>query len=207
MKYNVTLVLANGDEVRAALNAATADRAVNILTKLLSRSPGVRKRDIVRIGVTPIAGEDADPKAGRYIVQASQDEGRAVVTDTECGVVVTFEVGNFNDSARTTLLNDYEGDDVMRVATALRELGGWLATNRPDLITADADKVAAWRLLKVCRQVAEARKAKGLTFRDLGRACGISPGNLCRYEAGSLVPKVDTLSRIAGALGITIEID
>ena len=48
------------------------------------------------------------------------------------------------------------------------------------------------------------RKAKGATLRALAKACGRSPGYLSQIETGSVVPSLDTVSRIAAALDVEL---
>jgi transcriptional regulator with XRE-family HTH domain len=48
------------------------------------------------------------------------------------------------------------------------------------------------------------RKAKGATLRALAKACGRSPGYLSQIETGSVVPSLDTVSRIATALYVEL---
>ena len=48
------------------------------------------------------------------------------------------------------------------------------------------------------------RKARGMTQEDLSNACGIHVSTLKKYEIGIQKPKVDNLSQIASALGISI---
>jgi transcriptional regulator with XRE-family HTH domain len=48
------------------------------------------------------------------------------------------------------------------------------------------------------------RKAKGATLRGLAKACGRSPGYLSQIETGSVIPSLDTVSRIATALNVEL---
>jgi transcriptional regulator with XRE-family HTH domain len=49
------------------------------------------------------------------------------------------------------------------------------------------------------------RLAKGLRQVDLGKLCGMADSQIGTYERGETKPKQETLERIAGALGITVE--
>ena len=62
-------------------------------------------------------------------------------------------------------------------------------------------EVAA-RCARIAKELCEARKAKGLSLRALQSATGIDDSNLSRIERGVLMPQVDTLIRIASALGV-----
>jgi transcriptional regulator with XRE-family HTH domain len=51
------------------------------------------------------------------------------------------------------------------------------------------------------------RKEKGLTQKQLGELCGINEANIRKYELGKANPKVQTVDKIARALGVdTIKI-
>ena len=45
------------------------------------------------------------------------------------------------------------------------------------------------------------RKEKGLTQKKLGELCGIAESNIRKYENGKQNPKIETIERIANALG------
>lgn len=48
------------------------------------------------------------------------------------------------------------------------------------------------------------RRAKGATLRDLAKAAGRSPGYLSQVETGSVIPSLETVSRIASALDVEL---
>lgn len=48
------------------------------------------------------------------------------------------------------------------------------------------------------------RKEKGLTQQQLGDLCGIADSNIRKYESGKQNPRIETLQRIANALGVDI---
>lgn len=48
------------------------------------------------------------------------------------------------------------------------------------------------------------REEKGLTLRELGRRCGLSPGFISEVERDLASPSVASLSRLASALGVRI---
>ena len=57
--------------------------------------------------------------------------------------------------------------------------------------------------MTVGERIRAARKAKGLTQKALGEACGIAEPTIRRYELGKLNPKYETLEKIASALGLS----
>lgn len=48
----------------------------------------------------------------------------------------------------------------------------------------------------------EARIKAGMSMQDLGKAAGISPAAICRYEHGKRSPKMLIAKRLALILGI-----
>ena len=53
--------------------------------------------------------------------------------------------------------------------------------------------------------VREARKANGLTLRELSALTGIAVANLSRLESGRTDPRVSTVLRVLGAMGLTLQ--
>ena len=53
-------------------------------------------------------------------------------------------------------------------------------------------------------RIKEIRKQKGLTQKQLGDLCGMADSAIRRYENGNANPKIETLHKIADALGCTI---
>jgi HTH-type transcriptional regulator/antitoxin HipB len=53
--------------------------------------------------------------------------------------------------------------------------------------------IRAWRL------------QAGLTQVELARRVGVTQGSLSKFESGRSTPRVETLSRLAGALGVTLD--
>lgn len=52
--------------------------------------------------------------------------------------------------------------------------------------------------------IAALRAKKQMTVRDLADKTGINHSNLCKIEGGKMSPTIDTLSKIANALGAKI---
>lgn len=52
-------------------------------------------------------------------------------------------------------------------------------------------------------RIKKARKAAGLTQKELGEKLGVSGAMIGQYETGSRTPKYDTIVKISGALGIS----
>jgi transcriptional regulator with XRE-family HTH domain len=57
--------------------------------------------------------------------------------------------------------------------------------------------------MTVNENIKRIRKERGLTQKKLGELCGIAEPTIRRYEAGTLNPKIETVEKLASALGIT----
>ena len=51
-------------------------------------------------------------------------------------------------------------------------------------------------------EIRRIRLEKGLTQKQLGDLCGMADSAIRKYESGKIVPKIDTLKKIAAALGV-----
>lgn len=61
--------------------------------------------------------------------------------------------------------------------------------------------------IQIGRQLAELRRERGLTVRQLSSASGINPSNLSRLENGKYNAGIDTVNRICEALQASIQIN
>ncbi|MBO0952931.1 helix-turn-helix domain-containing protein [Fibrella forsythiae] len=60
---------------------------------------------------------------------------------------------------------------------------------------------------QVANLIREARKAKGLTQKELGDMIGVAESTFSRFEKGGQNLTLDTLQRISVALGVSLFID
>lgn len=67
----------------------------------------------------------------KYILQKSTQPNKWVLTDSENGVVITFENGKFNDTQKVTLLED-TNKAAEELAKVLREMGEWAVKHHSD---------------------------------------------------------------------------
>lgn len=64
----------------------------------------------------------------KYLLQPSSTRPNGwVLTDTEHGIVLTFEDGRFNDTQKVTVLEDVPQHSADELARIMRELGDWAA--------------------------------------------------------------------------------
>ena len=70
---------------------------------------------------------------------------------------------------------------------------------------------AEWDALEpefaIIRAIIEARKATGLTQKQLSERTGIAQGDISRLENGNANPSLSTLKRLAAAMGMTLKIE
>jgi transcriptional regulator with XRE-family HTH domain len=76
---------------------------------------------------------------------------------------------------------------------------------RERLAHVDADQ--GWFFARVAEQVAERRKALGLSQKELAELTGTTQSAIARLESGGRPPRIDTLLRIAEALDCELIIE
>lgn len=123
----------------------------------------------------------------RSLKGARSDKIKSVRLDDLCGVVVTLPGGRETDFGADWLL--YQ---------CVPEYRTEVDTKFPPL---DADAVHA----RLARNLCAVRKMRGMTQQDLASKTGIQRSNVCRMEKGKHSPRIDTLVRIAKALGVSVQ--
>lgn len=63
----------------------------------------------------------------------------------------------------------------------------------------------AEKTIKIINKIVESRELLGLTQRDLAKKCGIKQPALARIETCKVIPKLNTIIKIADVVGINIE--
>ncbi|WP_080058936.1 helix-turn-helix domain-containing protein [Spirosoma aerolatum] len=58
---------------------------------------------------------------------------------------------------------------------------------------------------RIGQKIREARKAKGLTLKELGVKVGVSESVMSRYEVGGQNLTIETLQKVADALGVNFD--
>ena len=64
-----------------------------------------------------------------------------------------------------------------------------------------------WLFAQIADQVAEQRRARGLSQAELAELCGTTQSAIARFERGGRPPRIDTLLRIAEALDCELEVE
>jgi transcriptional regulator with XRE-family HTH domain len=72
---------------------------------------------------------------------------------------------------------------------------------------AHVDSDQGWFFAQVAKQVAEQRKAHGLSQQELAELTGTTQSAIARLESGGRPPRIDTLLRIAEALDSDLAVE
>jgi transcriptional regulator with XRE-family HTH domain len=72
---------------------------------------------------------------------------------------------------------------------------------------AHIDQDQGWLFAQIAGQVAEQRKARGLSQQELAELTGTTQSAVARLESGGRPPRIDTLLRIAEALDCELVIE
>jgi transcriptional regulator with XRE-family HTH domain len=64
-----------------------------------------------------------------------------------------------------------------------------------------------WIFAQIAEQVAEQRKARGLSQAELAELTGTTQSAIARLESGGRPPRIDTLLRVAEALDCELQVE
>lgn len=64
-----------------------------------------------------------------------------------------------------------------------------------------------WLFAQIADQVAEQRRARGLSQAELAELCGTTQSAIARLEGGGRPPRIDTLLRLANALDCELRVE
>lgn len=59
--------------------------------------------------------------------------------------------------------------------------------------------------LEFGRMLKRLREDRGISRREFATLCDSSPKTIFKYEQGKMIPRVDSLARIAEVLGVTLD--
>lgn len=203
-RFNIVFKISGGDEVQANSTAHNQAEAVEKVMTTEQFIKFVGDREILSVDIKPAVPEP-QVNQGRFVVQPSVQEGLAVLADTAYNVVIKFKIGDFNGSARVTSLDGAKVGP-QRLSTILRQAAEWLKVNRLDLLTEDADAVKQWRLLRIGKQIRDARLEQGLTQKQLGEMSGVGYNHISQIEMGCYSATIDTLGKLCAALNISLDV-
>ena len=72
---------------------------------------------------------------------------------------------------------------------------------------AHIDSDQGWFFAQIAEQVAEQRKARGLSQAELAELTGTTQSAIARLESGGRPPRIDTLLRVAEALDCELQVE
>jgi transcriptional regulator with XRE-family HTH domain len=72
---------------------------------------------------------------------------------------------------------------------------------------AHVDEDQGWFFARIAEQVAEQRKAHGLSQKELAELTATTQSAIARLESGGRPPRIDTLLRIAEALDCDLTVE
>jgi transcriptional regulator with XRE-family HTH domain len=72
---------------------------------------------------------------------------------------------------------------------------------------AHVDRDQGWFFAQIAGQVADQRKARGLSQQELAELTGTTQSAIARLESGGRPPRIDTLLRIAEALDCELVVE
>jgi len=70
----------------------------------------------------------------------------------------------------------------------------------------DAEKMQIEIVADLVDEIRDKREELGLTQRDLAKRTGLKQSAIARMESGGVIPRLDTILRVALALGLTFKL-
>lgn len=131
-QWNIKVSLSDGDMADVNVVAENQAKALEILKANSTFLDFVGTRSITKVDIIP-NGEYEPAKAEDYVLQKSEKKGFWCVADKVNNVVVVFEQGKYNDTAKITFLND-KAPSALDSATILRKIGEYIVNFHPSLL-------------------------------------------------------------------------
>lgn len=176
------------DDLCAGMVTRRPEDVTRIVAALARRADASRARRFEYLTVSPRGGE----------LLAIFSDGNAVLVDRKLlddddGTPV--EAISLEDDATRAILFLQSGKE-MELTTATVARKSLLGRNGNGSSTGEVDGV------RLGRRIRELRLAAGLTQAELARRTGIHRPNIARVEAGRHTPSLETLARLANAIGV-----
>jgi DNA-binding XRE family transcriptional regulator len=199
---------ASGAITALALAGYESDRTLDDLYVELCSGLIARSDDDVPRVVTALHRRSAPDRDARFehVCTASGNELIAVLGDgsvvlverpsDESGELAVEAIRVHDDGARATV----QMKDGSEIELKASEIGQSRANNSPSSGPAALGDVDGVRLGQRLRAL---RLAAGLTQAELARRTGIHRPNIARVEAGRHTPSLETLARLAAAIGVS----
>lgn len=132
-RYLITITLSTGEQVQARSVGEDRKDALRRIQALPQYQDFVANKAVRKVSVEfyevvqPINPKD-------FVLQKStRSDSQYLVTDRRNNIVVFFEKGKYNETARIVPLDDFP-NDTLETATILREIGEYLALYHEELV-------------------------------------------------------------------------
>lgn len=175
------------DELCGGLVAKTSADLPALIARMIKRADGHETQRFEYVTLSPRPSE----------LLAITSAGHAVLLARPCGEDddgSEISAIDLADDATSATLSLTSGGSFVLLADAI-------SSKAPDTLNGQSNG-AALDGAKVGSRLRELRKAAGLTQAELARRTGIHRPNIARVEAGRHTPSLDTLARIAAAIGV-----
>lgn len=188
------------------------DAIADLLDDLCPGLVGRGARDSARIAATLARRADRDrsrrfeylavsPRPGELLAILADGTAALLprpVTETDDGSeVATISLGHGAETATLVLANGHE------VSLRASALGLSSGSQRPSAPPTNGHGAIAIDGVRLGARLRELRVAAGLTQAELARRTGIHRPNIARVEAGRHTPSLETLARLASAIGVS----
>lgn len=115
------------------------------------------------------------------------------------------ELGDKMGGITQQTIAQYEKKETVPKFETVSKIADALEVN-PNIFYSDFSQYVANGSGGIGEKIKVARLQKGVSQAALAKCLGVSSAMVCRYEVGKRKPKVETLSKIAGALGVDLKV-
>lgn len=115
------------------------------------------------------------------------------------------ELGDKMGGITQQTIAQYEKKETVPKFETVSKIADALEIN-PNVFYSDFSQSVADDSEEIGGKIKVARLQKGVSQAALAKCLGVSTSMICQYEIGKRKPKVETLSKIAGALGVDLKV-
>lgn len=115
------------------------------------------------------------------------------------------ELGDKMGGITQQTIAQYEKKETVPKIETVSKIADALEIN-PNIFYSDFSQSVADDSGGIGEKIKAVRLQKGVSQAALAKCLGVSTAMICQYEVGKRKPKVETLSKIAGALGVDLKV-
>jgi transcriptional regulator with XRE-family HTH domain len=115
------------------------------------------------------------------------------------------ELGDKMGGITQQTIAQYEKKETVPKLETVSKIADALEIN-PNIFYSDFSQSVADDSGGIGEKIKAVRLQKGVSQAALAKCLGVSTAMICQYEVGKRKPKVETLSKIAGALGVDLKV-